>query len=316
MEPIIPFEPIRGDNIPADGNWIYQIKWDGVRILTYFDGTDCRLYNRRINERTYHYPEIYNVSAYSNAQSFILDGEVIALAADGQPSFNEVMRRDGLRRMERVQHVMQEVPVYYMVFDILFLNGNWINQQPLDHRMNILRNIITPNENVQIVTSHSSGNQLFQLMREKGMEGIVCKKLDSTYAAGGKDNRWIKVKNYGDVIAAIGGFTLSGGIINSVLLGLYDSEGRFWYIGHTGTGKLSKADWRGLTERLKPHVQKDRPFVNKPERHNDAVWVRPEVAVKVTYTEWRLHEGRSLRQPSLKSFVDHPAKECVFPDNR
>ena len=260
MEPIIPFEPIRSENIPIDGSWIYQIKWDGVRILTYWDGTDCRLFNRRINERTYHYPEISNVSTYSSSQSFILDGEVIALAPDGQPSFHEVMRRDGLRRMDRVQQVMLDVPIYYMVFDILFLNGNWINQQPLVDRMNILRTVITPNEHVQIVPSHSDGNQLFELMREKNMEGMICKKLDSTYTFGGKDNRWMKVKNYGDVIAAIGGFTLSGGIVNSVLLGLYDPEGRFWYIGHTGTGKLSKADWRVLTELLKPHVQQDRPF--------------------------------------------------------
>lgn len=315
MEPIIPFEPIRSENIPIDGSWIYQIKWDGVRILTYWDGTDCRLFNRRINERTYHYPEISNVSTYSSSQSFILDGEVIALAPDGQPSFHEVMRRDGLRRMDRVQQVMLDVPIYYMVFDILFLNGNWINQQPLADRMNILRTVITPNEHVQMVPSHSDGNQLFQLMREKNMEGMICKKLDSTYTFGGKDNRWMKVKNYGDVIAAIGGFTLSGGIVNSVLLGLYDPEGRFWYIGHTGTGKLSKADWRVLTELLKPHVQQNRPFVNKPERHNDAVWVRPETAVKVMYTEWRLHEGRSLRQPSIQAFVDVPVKECIFPTN-
>jgi bifunctional non-homologous end joining protein LigD len=200
-----------------------------------------------------------------------------------------------------------------MVFDILFLNGNWVNQQPLVDRMNILRTVITPNENVQIVPSHSDGNQLFELMREKNMEGMICKKLDSTYTFGGKDNRWLKVKNYGDVIAAIGGFTLSGGIVNSVLLGLYDPEGRLWYIGHTGTGKLRKADWRVLTEMLKPHVKQDRPFFNKPERHNDAVWVRPETAVKVMYTEWRLHEGRSLRQPSIQAFVDVPVKECVFP---
>jgi bifunctional non-homologous end joining protein LigD len=124
MEPIIPFEPIRSANIPIDGSWIYQIKWDGVRILTYFDGTGCRLFNRRINERTYHYPEISNVSTYSSARSFILDGEVIALAPDGQPSFHEVMRRDGLRRMNRVQQVMQDVPIYYIHReDALFKRG-------------------------------------------------------------------------------------------------------------------------------------------------------------------------------------------------
>ncbi|MCK9907467.1 hypothetical protein MXD63_46645, partial [Frankia sp. Cpl3] len=76
------------------------------------------------------------------------------------------------------------------------------------------------------------------------------------------------------------GFTLRGGIVNAVLLGLYDAEGRFWYIGHTGTGKLSQQQWRELTELLRPTVCKDRPFVNKPERHADAYWVQPMFTVK------------------------------------
>ncbi|WP_248926421.1 RNA ligase family protein [Paenibacillus hamazuiensis] len=313
MEPILPFEPVRSEHIPTGDNWIYEIKWDGVRILTYFDGTNCRLFNRKANDRTLHYPEIRDVSAYTRAHSFILDGEVVALAADGKPSFHEVMRRDGLRRMDRVEQVQRTVPIYYMVFDILFLNGNWIHQQPLEHRRNVLHNVVKPREHVQTVASHEDGDALFRLMRQQGMEGIVCKRLDSTYAIGGKDHRWVKVKNYGDIIAAIGGFTLSGGIVNAVLLGLFDSQGRFWYIGHTGTGRLSKADWRELTDKLKPHIVNDRPFVNKPDRHNDAIWVRPAITVKVMYTEWRLHEGRSLRQPSIQAFTHIPAGECVFP---
>jgi bifunctional non-homologous end joining protein LigD len=267
-----------------------------------------------LNERTYHYPELHDVSSYCKAKSFIIDGEIVALASDGKPSFHEVMRRDGLRRMERVQQVQKEVPIYYMVFDLLFLNGNWVHNRPLRERIDLLNGILTPTQTVQPVHNHPDGQALFQLMRQQGMEGIVCKRLDSPYIIGGKTSNWAKVKNYGDVIAAIGGYTLNGKIINAVLLGLYDREGRFWYIGHTGTGRLSKGDWRELTERLAPDVVKECPFANTPERHKDAIWVKPSLTVKVMYTEWRLKEGRSLRQPSIQAFVDRPLSECVFPD--
>jgi bifunctional non-homologous end joining protein LigD len=315
LKPIIPFEPVRQENIPVGDAWIYQVKWDGVRILTYCTVEGVFLYNRRLNERTHHYPELSDTTSYSRAASFILDGEVIALADDGKPSFHEVMRRDGLRRMERVKAVQKEVPIYYMVFDILFLNGNWVHQRTLRERLDLLNGILIPNKTVQTVPAHPNGQALFQLMEQQGMEGIVCKKLDSTYVIGGKSENWVKVKNYGDLIAAIGGFTWSGRIVNAVLLGLYDDEARFWYVGHTGTGRLSKTDWRDLTEKLLPLVTEERPFVNKPERHNDAVWVTPIITVKVKYTEWRKQEGRSLRQPSIQAFANIPAAECVFPGN-
>ncbi|PZE21229.1 RNA ligase family protein [Paenibacillus xerothermodurans] len=315
MKPIVPFEPVREAAVPAGEQWIYQIKWDGVRILTYCDESGVSLYNRRLNERTKQYPELHDTESYCRAKSFILDGEVIALAADGKPSFPQVMRRDGVRRTDRVKQAQKEVPIYYMVFDILYHNGNWVHQLPLQQRLDLLSGSLTPTATVQQVTSHPNGHVLFDLMKQQGMEGIVSKRLDSTYVIGGKNDSWIKVKNYGDIIAVIGGFTLSGDTVNAVLFGLYDAQGQFWYIGHTGTGRMSKADWRALTDRLTPHVVKERPFVNKPERHNDAIWVRPLITAKVMYTDWRQQEGHMLRQPSIQAFVDVPPEECVFPRN-
>jgi bifunctional non-homologous end joining protein LigD len=313
VKPIIPFEPVRKENVPDGEAWVYQIKWDGVRVLTYCTDEGIYLYNRKLNERTAHYPELCDTKSYCRAASFILDGEVIALASDGKPSFHEVMRRDGLRRMERVKRAQKEVPVFYMVFDILYLNGNWVHQRPLRERLDLLGGILMPNETVQPVAVHPNGPALFQLIKQQGMEGIVAKRLDSAYVIGGKSASWVKVKHYGDLVAAVGGFTLSGGTVNAVLLGLYDEEGRFWYVGHTGTGRLSQEDWRDLTKKLAPYVISERPFANQPERHKDAVWVRPALTVKVMYTEWRRHEGRSLRQPSIQALMDTPAAECVFP---
>src|SRR4051812_46226333 len=110
MKPIIPMEPLSGELIPQGHEWISQVKWDGVRVLTYHDGHEVRLYNRKLHERTFHYPELTHIRSYCDADSVILDGEIIALGSDGNPSFHEVMRRDGIRRMEKVAQAKKVVP--------------------------------------------------------------------------------------------------------------------------------------------------------------------------------------------------------------
>ncbi|MFD0672749.1 DNA ligase [Cohnella sp. GCM10027633] len=313
MKPIYPFEPVSSESIPTGSDWRYEIKWDGTRILTYYDGSSTKLYNRKHNERTYHYPELLDTPSYCDASSVILDGEVIALAEDGMPSFHEVMRRDLLKKLDRVQEMERVVPISYMVFDILYLNGEWVTQRPLSDRLMLLRDTLRPNRHVQPAAAHDNGNQLFELMRQRNMEGIVCKDLRSAYLINGKDDRWRKVKNYGDIVAVIGGYTLSGGFVNAVLLGQYDQEGKLRYIGHTGTGKLTRAEWRQLTDVLAPQTSHGSPFANRPERHKDAFWVTPRLTARIQYSEWRWQEGRSLRQPSLQSFVDVPIEQCKLP---
>lgn len=310
MNPIIPMEPISCEKIPQGADWIAQVKWDGVRILTYFDGQGTRLYNRRINERTHQYPELAQIQTYCNARSVILDGEVIALGTDGKPSFHEVMRRDGIRRLEKVSQAQKAVPITYMIFDVLFTNNEWIIDLTLRERLSLLSEIIIPNDHVQLVDGHDDGNTMYEVIKQHGMEGIVLKNLNSKYLIGGKEKQWQKKKYYRDTIAVVGGVTLRDNVVNSLLLGLYDPEGRLFYIGHVGTGKLTRNDWMALTERIAPLVQSRMPFVNTPSRSKGAVWLRPQVTVKVQFAEWT--EGYTLRQPSIQAVVDIPVDDCVL----
>ncbi|MCF6093343.1 DNA ligase [Microaerobacter geothermalis] len=310
IKPIIPFEPKRSDHVPQGNQWIAQVKWDGVRVIAYDDGKKVRLFNRKKAERTFHYPELTDIKSYCTAQTIILDGEVIALGLDGKPSFHEVMRRDGIRRMERVEQVRKLVPVTYMIFDVVYYNGKWVNDRPLKDRMEILAKSIVPNDHVQLVSSHSDGQTLFDVVKEHKMEGIVTKDLDSTYLIGGKDQRWQKIKNYRELIAVVGGATLREGCVNAVLLGLYDEKGQLWYIGHAGTGKLKRSEWCELTERVKPLIIKERPFANRPERLKETVWVKPDMTAKIQFSEWT--RGRTLRQPIIQAFVDIHPETCIF----
>jgi len=310
METIIPFEPTRSPTIPLGSQWTYQVKWDGVRILAYYDGTAVKLFNRKKNERTPQYPELAQPS-YCRASSFILDGEVIALGADGKPSFHEVMRRDGIRSVGKVPYAQSQVPVTYMIFDVIFLDGNWIHGVPLQERLDILSHRIVSNDHVQLISSHPDGNALYDAIRQQGMEGIVCKDRNSAYTIGGKDGSWVKVKNYGDVVAVVGGYTLNGGIVNAVLAGLFH-EGKLYFIGKVGTGKLTSAHWRELTETLRKIRVARCPFAVQHPDMRGAHWVQPVVTAKIMYAEWRFREGRTMRQPSIQAFVDVPPTACVF----
>ncbi|MBB6730043.1 RNA ligase family protein [Cohnella zeiphila] len=310
MNPIIPFEPIRSDTVPLGDSWIYQIKWDGVRILSYCDDSAIRLYNRKKHERTAQYPELTE-RTYCRASSFILDGEVIALAADGKPSFHEVMRRDGIRNLSKVPQARQEVPISYMVFDVLYADGAWTHSLPLRERQRLLADLLVPGPFVQPVASHPDGPALLEVIRAQKMEGIVAKNADSAYAFGGKDERWVKVKNYGDLVAVIGGYTLNGGIVNAVLAGLYQG-GRLIFIGKVGTGKLTAQDWVELTAVVGSIGTSECPFASRHPDMKGAYWVKPLLTAKIQYAEWRVEEGRSLRQPSIQAFVQVPPEECRF----
>lgn len=310
LQPIIPFEPIKTDSIPQGEEWIAQVKWDGVRLLTYYDGKTVKLYNRKLNERTYHYPELRSLSSYCTATSVILDGEVIALGDDGKPSFSTVMRRDGIRRLNKINTIRESIPITYMIFDVVYYNGNWINKQTLSERIDILHTIIKSSSSVQVVPSFSQKEELFHVVKAQQMEGIVVKNLNSDYIIHGKNDSWQKIKNLQDLHAVIAGVTLRANVVNSLLLGLYDDNDNLIYIGHAGTGKLTQIERRLLTDEIQHLSIQECPFKNKPERMKDTIWLKPRLTVKVTFLEWL--STKRLRQPIIQAFVQTPPSECRF----
>ena len=310
LKPVVPFEPVSAAELPTGDKWLAQIKWDGVRMLTYWDGSEARLVNRRGNDRSVQYPEFITPHSYCSASSFILDGEFVALA-DGVPSFFEIMKRDSLRNPRAIERAIDITPVTYMIFDILFADGEWVNGKPLYQRQQLLQSVIAPTPNVQLVQSTPDLPLLFEVAKQHALEGIVCKNMNSTYPLGGKDGRWVKRKLFHDLIAVVGGVTYRGNVVNALLLGLY-VEDQLMYIGHAGTGKLRGADWQAITNAVQPLLIAHKPFANEPERSKDAFWVNPLLTVKVQFLEWT--PRRTMRHPSIQAVVHVPHRQCVFPD--
>ncbi|WP_223068126.1 RNA ligase family protein [Paenibacillus caui] len=308
LKPVQPFEPITTNLLPSGDRWVAQVKWDGVRMLAYYDGHASRLINRKGNDRTRQYPEFTDVTGYCRAQSVILDGEMIAIEG-GKPSFHAIMKRDSLRKQSEIDAGVQRVAVSYMIFDVLYLNGEWLTGRTLEQRQQLLQELIMPHERLQLCQNYNDAEQLYAVMKQHGWEGVVCKNLDSAYAIGGKDKRWQKKKIFRDLYAAVGGVTYRDGIVNALLLGLYDQHGRFLYIGHAGAGRFTTEDWRRVTkeaERLKADA---RPFDNTPQRVKGAAWIVPSLTVKVEYLEWT--NGGTLRHPVLQGLTTVPAEQCV-----
>ncbi|MGG4439598.1 RNA ligase family protein [Brevibacillus fortis] len=310
--PIIPFEPVMADEFPSEDNWIAQVKWDGVRMLTYYDGHEVRLVNRRLNDRTLQYPEFVNAKRYCSGSSFILDGEMIAFDSN-RPSFQEIMKRDSLRKKQSIDLAVNQTPVTYMIFDVLYYNGDWVIEQELIRRHQLLEQMIIPQPNVQVVQNFKDAKALYDVMVQHEMEGIVCKGCTSSYAINGKDKRWQKMKIFHDLFAVIGGVTFRDGVVNALLLGLYNDEGKFYYIGHAGTAKFSKKTWQDLTQQIQPTIRPTKPFENEPERRKDAIWVEPEIVVKVKFMEWTT--GKTMRHPSVQAIVNMPVSACLFSQN-
>jgi bifunctional non-homologous end joining protein LigD len=190
------------------------------------------------------------------------------------------------------------------------MNDEWTLERPLSERQTLLRQVIQPSASVQLVDNVQDGDALFALMKQHGMEGIIYKDINSVYTIGGKDKRWQKRKVIRDLVAVVGGVTYRGGRVNALMLGLYDEQGKLWYIGHAGTGKLTQKDWTAVTALAETLKVSGKSFVNKTEREKEAVWLRPSLTVKVNFAEWTPH--LSLRQPSIQSFVDVPHEQCKF----
>ncbi|BBI31816.1 ATP-dependent DNA ligase [Cohnella abietis] len=308
--PLAPFEPISATQIPTGEQWIAQIKWDGVRMLTYFDGQEVRLFNRRLNERTMQYPELSQPSTFCRSSSFIIDGELIAFD-ENKPSFHEIMKRDSLRRLDHIERAVKRTPVVYMIFDVLYIEGKSVMDKPLLERQALLNEYIIPHDNIQVVQNFSDASQLLKVMKAHQMEGIVCKNTESTYSVAGKDKRWQKIKIFYDLHAIVGGITLNHDTVNSMLLGLYNATGEFVYIGHSGPGKLAGMELQNLTNQAKAAIIPEMPFMNKPERYKDVLWVNPQIIVKIQYMEWTTHG--TMRHPTVQAIVTAVhLEDCTF----
>jgi bifunctional non-homologous end joining protein LigD len=307
---------------PFDGDdWLFEIKWDGYRAVAFIEKGRARLVSRNQNELTSRYPELKNLPASVKAESAILDGEVVALDDQGRPSFSLMQQRTGFRPGGRRGPVNSAVPVLYYAFDLLYLDGYDLRRLPLEARKQKLLSVLIPSENVRFSDHYErEGKALFEIAREKGLEGILAKKRDSVYQER-RSSDWLKIKIRHRVECVIGGYTQPEGSrahFGSIVLGLYDKQGRLIHVGQAGSG-FNQRSLGEIWKMLQARETKQKPFYGEVEALRKVAWVKPELVAEIEYAEWTDGasggSGPKLRAPVFLGLRDDKKPvECKLGD--
>jgi bifunctional non-homologous end joining protein LigD len=299
--------------------WLFEIKWDGYRAVAFLDNGGMRLVSRNQNDLTARYPELKHLPQFVQAKQAILDGEVVALDAEGRPSFSLMQQRTGFRPGGRRAPADADVPVLYYAFDLLYLDGYDLRRAPLEARKAALAAVLLPGDSARFSDHYEErGKALFDMARQKGLEGILAKKRDCPYQEQ-RSRDWLKIKIRHRLESVIGGYTEPEGsrpYFGSVVLGLYDQKGRLIHVGQAGSGFTQKslADMWKLLEKL---ATRQNPFYGEVEALRKTYWVRPQLVAEIEFAEWT-HGSSGSSAPKLRAPVflglrdDKDPKECVL----
>jgi bifunctional non-homologous end joining protein LigD len=295
-------EPILIPDIKAGEDWVHEIKWDGIRGLSYIRNGRFRLYTKRGNERTAFYPELSEITALLDAKQAVLDGEIVIFDNEGKPSFYSSLVRERVRDIKKVGHYTGLYPAKYILFDILELNGRDLTRTPLSERKRILKGAAGASGNITPTDSYPDGRALYELMKAKNWEGIVSKRKDSGYISGKAHNFWFKTKLSRKMLAVVGGIQWKSDLPNSLLLGVYRDDALV-FAGKASLGLnqeqiyLLKVQAAGLRARECPFSKESLTGVR-----GEFTWLDPVLTCWVRFMEFT-GDGH-MRQPKILDFSE------------
>jgi bifunctional non-homologous end joining protein LigD len=278
------------DNQPFDSpDWLFEIKWDGYRAIASLNKGKVELVSRN-NISLKKYTPIAD-ALQELKMNAVLDGEIVVLDEKGHASF----------QMLQQWTKEQKGFICYQVFDLLWYDGYDLTGLPLIERKKILQNILPKNEYIRYCDHVlERGKEMYALSEQLGIEGVIAKKINSTYTAGVRSKNWLKLKNVHVLEAVIAGFTKgrnSRKYFGALILGEYEHN-KLKYIGHTGSG-MDEKTVKEVYQKLEPLITDDCPFEKKPKTNMPATWVQPKLVCTVKYQE-RTKDG-ILRIPIFQA---------------
>jgi bifunctional non-homologous end joining protein LigD len=282
------------ESIPRGDGWTFEIKWDGYRIVATVAGGEPELRTRKDQDYTKRFENVARelVKALKTPDC-VVDGEVCALDEEGRPSFSAM------------QQAKPGTPIVYYVFDLLEVDGESIVELPLEERRKRLETLLDKrNRIVKFSESFDDGEALLAAANQQRLEGVMAKRLGSTYLPGRRSREWLKVKGHGRQEFVIAGYTRGQGrrarTLGALVLGTYQG-GDLVYTGNVGTG-FNDREIDRLLKKLKPLERDTSPFREVPKmpriRKGDVIWVEPKLVAEVEFVEWT-HDNR-LRAPAYK----------------
>ncbi|MGC2696509.1 MAG: non-homologous end-joining DNA ligase [Candidatus Angelobacter sp.] len=302
-----------------DPQWLYEVKWDGYRAVAFKKDGNANLVSRNQNDLTGEFPEIAAALKSLSVENAILDGEVVALDEEGRPSFSLMQQRTGMTSPGNRGARNRAVPIVYYAFDLLYLDGYNLMAAALEQRKELLRQTIPDDKGFVRFSDHypEHGTALYAVARDKGLEGIVAKLRTGPYVQK-RSREWLKIKITRRQECVIAGYTDPKGSrpnFGSLVLGLYDPEGRLVHVGNAGSG-FTGATHAALWKKLNALKTEKNPFGEKIESTRKPHWVKPELVAEIKFSEWT-HEGErggfKMRAPIFQGLrFDKKPRECVF----
>ncbi len=295
--------------------WIFELKYDGVRVICEKRGAEARIFARAGGERTWLYPELERALRHLPVEHCVIDGEIVANDEAGRSSFERIQRRFTQSDPSAVQRLISEVPVALEAFDLLAVEGRDLRELPLRARKELLSDLVPRRGFVRFVDHvEGDGVALFEAARQHGLEGVVAKRADSTWEAGRRSRSWLKLKVPRVAHLVVVGWQTGRGSrqrLGSLTLA-WLRDGDLVYAGSVGSG-LDEATIDHLLQRLEPLRVEEPGFAELPEaRPRESHYVRPELVCDVRFTE--VTSVGVLRQPVFAGLrPDLSPADCVAP---
>jgi bifunctional non-homologous end joining protein LigD len=294
--PVAPMKAVLGTLPHDDGGWAYEIKWDGWRVIVHVADGSVRVQSASGHDITATYPELAELAGSVNAERAVLDGELVVLDDQARPNFGMLQAHSR--------------PAVFAAFDLLSVNGTDTIALPYEQRRALLVDVLEPGPHWMVPAHHIGGGaDLLAVTDEQGLEGIIAKRLGTTYQPGTRAKCWIKIKHRRRVVVTVGGWRTGTGnrasTFGALLVGLPD-DGRLRFAGGVGTG-FTQQVLKDLRDRLAALHTDECPFDPPPPRAEarGAHWVRPGLHAEIEIAEFT-NDGHVRHASFLGLVPDSP----------
>jgi bifunctional non-homologous end joining protein LigD len=316
---IKPMLAIPVDKAFNNKEWVFEIKWDGVRAIVFKDEeNNVKLQSRKGNDITHRYPEITNAleGSLAGIRNIVLDGEIVVLDEDGLPNFQGHQKRMNVQSIKEIEKLSHELPSTIFLFDILYQNNERIEKLSFIERRQILTRIIETNDFIKISEYiEEYGSDMLRHTKDLNLEGIMAKRKSSLYREGTRSADWLKIKNIKTQDCVVIGYTEGLGkrksAFGSLLLAVYETQSKnLKFVGHTGSGFDDKTI-ESIYLILQKLKNESMPINKLPYKNRETHWVRPVLVAEIKFSSWT--KDGIMRAPIfLRLREDKEPAECVL----
>jgi bifunctional non-homologous end joining protein LigD len=306
-------------------DWVFEVKWDGIRSIFYLHKTKgiLKLQSRNGIDITHRYPEILESlkQVIKCSESIIVDGEIVVLNKEGYPEFGSHKERMSINSDREISRLSKTIPATYFLFDILYCDGQDLRNRDYIDRRKIMNEVISQSNNKKRVRLsdyiEQQGVAVFENIKKMNLEGIIAKRKNSKYIQGTRSKDWLKIKNTRTQDCVVIGYTSGEGsrekYFGSLILAVYE-QGLLKFVGHTGSG-FNTNQLASVYARIKD-MQIDKPPVDHiPYLNGKPTWIQPKLVAEIKFDNWT--NEKILRAPIFQRFrEDKSPQDCIIQEER